>query len=52
MGTHRTNKVFAIKEISYENLNKIKIQLKGIYRHEKVDHPNIIKLHECFLLMK
>lgn len=49
-GTHKvTNKVFAIKEISYENLNKIKNTIKREFTvMKKLNHPNIIKLHEVF----
>ena len=49
-GTHRYNKkVYAIKEISYENLNKIKNTIKREFTvMKKLNHPNIIKLHEVF----
>ena len=49
-GTHKvTDKVFAIKEISYENLNKIKNTIKREFTvMKKLNHPNIIKLHEVF----
>ena len=49
-GTHRlTKKIYAIKEISYENLNKIKHTIKREFTvMKKLNHPNIIKLHEVF----
>ena len=49
-GTHKTTgKVYAIKEISYENLSKIKNTIKREFTvMKKLDHPNIIKLHEVF----
>jgi serine/threonine-protein kinase ULK2 len=49
-GTHRvTKKIFAIKEISYENLSKIKHTIKREFTvMKKLNHPNIIKLHEVF----
>ena len=49
-GTHKiSNKVFAIKEISYENLSKIKNTIKREFTvMKKLNHPNIIKLHEVF----
>ena len=49
-GTHKvTDNVFAIKEISYENLNKIKNTIKREFTvMKKLNHPNIIKLHEVF----
>ena len=49
-GTHRiSKKVFAIKEISYENLSKIKNTIKREFTvMKKLNHPHIIKLHEVF----
>ena len=49
-GTHRiTHKVYAIKEISYDNLNKIKNTIKREFTvMKKLNHPNIMKLHEVF----
>ena len=49
-GTHKySKKVFAIKEISYENLSKIKNTIKREFTvMKKLNHPNIIKLHEVF----
>lgn len=49
-GTHRfTKEVFAIKEISYDNLSKIKHTIKREFTvMKKLNHPNIIKLHEVF----
>lgn len=49
-GTHKTTgKVYAIKEISYENLSKIKNTIKREFTvMKKLNHPNIIKLHEVF----
>jgi len=49
-GTHKiSNKVFAIKEISYENLSKIKNTIKREFTvMKKLNHPHIIKLHEVF----
>ena len=49
-GTHRyTKEVYAIKEISYDNLSKIKNTIKREFTvMKKLNHPNIIKLHEVF----
>ena len=49
-GTHKfTKEVFAIKEISYDNLSKIKNTIKREFTvMKKLNHPNIIKLHEVF----
>lgn len=49
-GKHRaSNKVYAIKEISFDNLEKIRDSIKREFTlMKKLNHKNIIKLHEVF----
>ena len=49
-GRHKeTNKLFAIKEISFENLEKIRESIKREFTlMKKLNHKNIIRLHEVF----
>ena len=49
-GRHKeTNKLYAIKEISFENLEKIRESIKREFTlMKKLNHKNIIRLHEVF----
>ena len=49
-GKHnKTKKIYAIKEISFDNLDKIKASIRRELSVLKtINHPNIIKLHDVF----